>query len=308
LGHDGWREILGTKMVPATKYTIQQAVASYLQNYLDRGFSMVGHNTARERLTGFAKSLGNPLVSEIKPDMAIKYISGSRCKSGKRVGQLWADKTRSEVKTSLIVFMRWCARQDMGANMGDWVELKLEKVKSYRKPPGICSPLETEALMRSIPPAYQPGMALAFFAGIRPKGELERLNYSSIRWGRSIHLSAEVAKTDVFRDLFDLPENLWTWLPKNGKGQVMRSYSGFTQSRRRAARRAFGWEEGTSVREGFEYPADAARHSFATYGYWRGVEWAMSILGHTNHNTFHSNYKNNSVSQADSEDYFSIVM
>jgi len=306
LERDGWRETLGVKMIPKSKFTSRQALDDYLQNYLDRGFSFEGHRCAKVRITPFIESMGNPLVSEIKPEHAVSYISRARCKSGPRVGRLWADKTRSEIKTSIIVFMRWCARQGMGADVGDWIELKLEKVKSYRKPPGICSVEETEALLNSIPPSYQPAMAFAFFAGIRPKGELDRLDYRDVRHGQSIHVSAEVAKTDVFRDLFDLPENLWTWIPRNAKGPVLPSYSGFTQSRRRAARRAFGWKEGTKEREGFEYPADGARHSFATYGYWRGVEWAMSILGHTNHNTFHSNYKNNSVGLADSDAYFSV--
>lgn len=306
LERDGWRETLGPKMVPKSKFTSSQALEDYLRNYLDRGFSSEGHRCASDRLTPFVESMGNPLVSEIKPDDAITYISRARCKSGPRVGKLWGEKTRSEVKTSIVVFMRWCARQGLGADMGDWVELKLEKVKHYRKPPGICTVEETEALLNSIPPLYQPAMAIAFFAGIRPKGELERLTYRDFRWGESIHVSAEVAKTDVFRDLFDLPENLWTWIPKSARGPILPSYSGFTQSRRRAARRAFGWKEGTSARDGFDYPADAARHSFATFGYWRGVEWAMSVLGHTNHNTFHSNYKNNSISKADSDAYFSI--
>jgi len=125
---------------------------------------------------------------------------------------------------------------------------------------------------------------------------MSRLDYSSIRWGKSIRIPDMVSKTGKTRLLTDLPENLWAWIPKRGKGRVMRSYSGMEQHRKRLCKRL-----------AIEWPPNGARHSFATYGYFRGAEWAMNTMGHRSYDTFHRYYKRDDFSKEDSEEYFSIV-
>ena len=76
----------------------------------------------------------------------------------------------------------------------------------------------------------------------------------------------------------------------------MSTYSALNQSRRRASKRL-----------GFEYPADGARHSFATYGYWiKGMEWTMHTMGHADYMTFQRFYRNKEVTKLEAENYFNI--
>ena len=131
------------------------------------------------------------------------------------------------------------------------------------------------------------------FAGLRPQGEMEKLDYSHIKHGESISVPA--SKTPS-RFISELPDNLWSWIPDKKSGPVMPSWKGMNQSRSRAVKRL-----------GFKYPADGARHSFGSYGYWMyGLEWTMHAMGHMNYNTFKTYYMNKKVSKAEAEKYFSI--
>ena len=63
-----------------------------------------------------------------------------------------------------------------------------------------------------------------------------------------------------------------------------------------------------SEKLGFKYPADGARHSFGSYGYWSyGLEWAMHTMGHMDYQTFKTYYMNKKVTPASAKKYFSIT-
>ena len=230
-------------------------------------------------------------------DITLKSLSQTLeiqvARSGPNKGKLWTKSTRKTYKTIWEVFLRWCYYKDYTPQK-EW-NIELLNVKEIPSPIGILTPQQALQILREIKPSHQPAFALMCFTGIRPNGEMSRLEYKHIKWGEYIEIPGEIAKWGE-RTLYDLPENLWSWIPKKRSGKVMSSWSGINQSRRRAC-----------VRLGFKYPADAARHSFGTYGYWyKGMEWAMHTMGHSNFQTFQRFYRNKKVSKDVALEYFKL--
>jgi len=229
----------------------------------------------------------NP-VSHVTVDLYKQYVN-----SGK-----WSEKTKKEYGRAVRIFMAWCAKQGFGANVSDWYmqtnpDLKMTTKKVFFKLPGILQVEEAKALLDEIDEKYKPALAIMLFTGIRPEMEMATLRYSDVRWGKSIGLKAEHTKTGRERWIKP-PENLWSWVPKS-KGLVMPSYNALNLARRWASRRV-----------GFKYPANGARHSFGSYGYWRSFEWALDTMGHMSSETFLKNYKNNRVDAESASEYFGI--
>jgi hypothetical protein len=278
----------------------------YLTEYTQRNENKAkptqkGLETTADRVDRFLRFYGRDrAVSEVTvPDFKTYVLSGK-----------WSETTRKQYGGAVSIFMAWCAKAGFGQNPLDWYhktnpELAWEKGKKFSRLPGICTPEQTKALLLTMPEKYRPALAIMFFTGIRPEQEMNMLRYSDIRHGKTIHLQAERTKTGRERWIKP-PENLWQWVPKRVSGNLMPSYGAFNQSRRRAARRAFGWTEGTARKEGFDYPANGARHSFGSYGYWISFEWALDTMGHMSSETFLRNYKNSRVTIEESNEYFSI--
>ena len=175
----------------------------------------------------------------------------------------------------------------------EW-KVKTIRVKPKDREIGVLTVEQTKALLAELMPKYRTPLAIMLFAGLRPQGEMAKLKYEHITWGKWIDVPA--SKTP--RRLIDgLPENIWTWIPKNGEGHVLSSWNTFTLNRRKCANKL-----------GFKYPPDGARHSFGSYGYWlKGLEWTMHSMGHANYGTFKKYYKNQRIEKAEAEKYFSIV-
>lgn len=265
-----------------------------------------GYNTTEERVNKFLKFTGNKKVSQVTKDDYHAFVNSGD----------WSLKTKQGYASAVRIFMAWCGKQKFGAIENDWYlksneDLRIgEDEKKFHKLPGILSVEEAKGLMDAIPDKYKPAMAIMLFTGIRAEIEMETLDYSHIQYGKRIGLKAEHTKTGRERWIIP-PENLWTWLPKKKSGKVMHSYSGLNQARRRACRRAYGWENngrrGGGGVNGFDYPANGARHSFGSYGYWfLGFESALDIMGHMSSETFLKNYKNNRVDKETAEKYFKI--
>jgi integrase/recombinase XerD len=145
---------------------------------------------------------------------------------------------------------------------------------------------------------YTAVFALLFFAGIRPR-EVSRMVWEQIRHDTgSIEIPGEIAKTRKTRYLHDLPDNLWSWLPTGRKGPIVSGLGAIQMQRVRMR------ERNSKLR----WSHDVARHSFCTYAYWRGIEWAMRISGHRNFSTYIRHYVDPRQSTTkESEEYFSII-
>jgi hypothetical protein len=307
-----WLGELSEKEPTGDKTILRIARDEYLKAYDEENYNKFkkkqkGYLTTEERVNKFLKWFGEGrFVSEVKEKDYHEYVNSSN----------WSFKTKQGYSASVRTFMAWCGKKGYGANEKDWYikdneSLKLVQKKVFFKLPGILQVEEARSLLEAMPDKYKPAMAIALFTGIRPEGELSLLQYSDIQYGERIGLKAEITKTGYERWIVP-PPNLWKWLPKRTTGLVMPSYSGFNQARRRASRRAYGWKNngrrGGGGVEGFDYPANGARHSFASYAYWHlGFETSLDIMGHMSSETFLKNYKNNRVDKKIAKAYFSIA-
>lgn len=267
----------------------------YYEDYLSNNYNpnkpkQKGYRTTIERVNKFTTWFGEGrAVNEVTVEDYKKYVNSGR----------WSEETKAGYSRAVRTFMAWCAKQNLGGKVTDWYaqtnpDLKLTKKKTYFKLPEIVTPEQAEGLLNEITDKYRPALALMLFAGIRPEIEMLTLDYSRIRWGKSIGLKAELTKTGRERWIKP-PENLWSWLPKKPIN-IMPSYNALNKARCRAAKRL-----------GFNYPPNGARHSFASYGYWHlGFESALDIMGHMSSETFLKNYKNNRVDPELAFSYFSI--
>ena len=268
-----------------TKFAIDEYIADYQRRYPRSNTQPIHHKL--ELLLKWEK------IKDITLKSLSQTLEIQVARSGPNKGKLWTKSTRKTYKTIWEVFFRWCHYKDYTPQK-EW-NIELLNVKEIPSPIGILTPQQALQILREIKPSHQPAFALMCFTGIRPNGEMSRLEYKHIKWGEYIEIPGEIAKWGE-RTLYDLPENLWSWIPKKRSGKVMSSWSGVNQSRRRAC-----------VRLGFKYPADGARHSFGTYGYWcKGMEWTMHTMGHSNFQTFQRFYRNKKVSKEVALEYFKL--
>lgn len=278
------------KKIPAghnttTKVAIEEYIADYQRRYPRSSTQQIQHKLEMLLRWEYIKDITLKSLSQMLE------IQVSR--SGPNKGKLWTKSTRKTYKVVWEVFLRWCNYKDYTPRK-DW-NIEVLKVKEKPSTIGILTPHQALQILREIKPSHQPAFALMCFTGIRPNGEMSRLEYKHIKWGEYIEIPGDIAKWGE-RTLHDLPKNLWSWIPKRKSGKVMTSWSGLNQSRRRAC-----------VRLGFNYPPDSARHSFGTYGYWfKGMEWAMHTMGHANYQTFQKFYRNKKVSEKEALEYFKL--
>jgi hypothetical protein len=277
---------LGKKVIHKSKTPLKIALEEHLEGMRQRKCRERSIESAEYRINRLSKKIGNPIVSEISRDDILGFLE-----------EMGAEETRKGYRSTIVTFLEWCAEKGMGVTPGQFLGLKWRKVHCDKEQVAILSSKETEAFLHELPERFQPAMALCLFAGIRAQGELFRLQWKDVRHGEQIIVPGKAAKTRNFRNCQNLPDNLWSWIPKAKTGPICpKTYNAFRLSRKRAARRA-----------GIHYPPNAARHSFGTYGYWRGMEWAMQTMGHWNYKTFQRHYVNRGVSKDDSDKYFSII-
>ncbi len=272
--------------------TLHWAIDQYLKDGERKGWRNDTLRTREQRLNRMGQFLGDVGMKSITRQEVIKFIEEAGTNT---LRQTWCN--------DVVCFFNWCGNEDQGRK---WVppyhfsKLKWSRLKEDETTVGILYPDEVEDLLGDILEKYRAGFALAFFAGIRPMGELDRLRWDDINFRRErIIIEGKAAKTRKRRVLSDLPANLWAWLEKykKGKGPVIHSYPGFHQARRRACKRLE-----------IKYPPDGARHSFASYGYWRGEEWCRRTMGHTQtSDVFHRVYVDAGPTKEESEEFFGIL-
>ncbi|MBE7496865.1 MAG: site-specific integrase [Verrucomicrobiaceae bacterium] len=172
------------------------------------------------------------------------------------------------------------------------------KVKVIRKAPGILSPADTAALLAAAPDEIVPALAIGFFAGLRT-AEIERLDWREIDLRRGfIEITAEKAKSSQ-RRLVEITANLRAWLEPHAQrsGPVrlteMRHKDRFDLARKAA---------------GIAWPANACRHSFASYHLALHQDAAKTALqlGHTNTAVLFQHYREIATPE-DAKAFFAIT-
>jgi len=231
-----------------------------------------------------SKTLADVMASDVVTYLHARYAS---------------DQTRRTRKGSIAAWLRWCASQG-------WIQAEVAEgitwtsTKTDERRVGILTPEQTAALMQEAPRQYWSAWALLLFAGVRP-AEVQRMEWSAVDFeGWTITIEGAVSKTRSFRRLHDLPDNLWAWLeaePKKNGAIAPANARNAAQALRNARQRA-----------GIvEWPHDAMRHSFGSYGYHRGLEWVVDTMGHVaGFRTFVRHYKG-AASKGAADQYFAIL-
>ena len=156
---------------------------------------------------------------------------------------------------------------------------------------------DVEAVMRytsAQAPEMVPYMALCLFAGIRPMGEMERINWKDIDFGRrAIFISDAVSKTGDER-IVKMTDTLVAWLADHRlpEGSIYFSNMKMKRIRKRA---------------GIRWATDCMRHSFGSYhlAMWQNRGDTAEQMGHSNIRILFNHY-HRAVRSEDAERFWNI--
>ena|SRR6056300_405620 len=262
------------------KYGIELYLKDYEDRYPDAQIRTISH-----RLSWLLKwGLGDVKIDDIDESFLARKVS--------QQSSWTTQSSKFTYKNAFVIFLNWCGAVGY-CEKREW-KIKTIRVKPKDREIGILTVDQAKLLLKNILPQHQAALAITLFAGLRPQGEMEKLKYEHIKHGEWIDVPS--SKTPQ-RLITGLPENIWTWIPRNKKGHVMPSWKGLSQNRKRISHKL-----------GFNYGQDSARHSFGSYGYWEfGLEWTMHSMGHMDYSTFKKYYKNPRISKEDAKKYFSLV-
>jgi integrase len=191
------------------------------------------------------------------------------------------EESRRTARTPLMAWLRWCGRERM-ADPERWREpLRWATTLGDDHAVGILRPAVFRLLVRALPPHYRFALALACLTGIRPI-EMMRMDWSMInRRSRSITLPGSATKIRRSRVLSDLPPAVWQWV----EWERARLREAGKEAGRIVPCNYRNWRERIrqTMREHDlgDWPHDATRHSFASYGYHvLGAERTVELMGH----------------------------
>ena len=182
--------------------------------------------------------------------------------------------------------------REVKAVLNEALRTSVKPTTTKRKDPVILSVEESTKIMAL---AVADGCALPFalmlFAGVRPKGEINRISWGSLR-GSEILISSEDSKTDDERHI-PISANLKEWLKVcEGDDIIPERWA----KRYQAIRKAVGITD-----------QDVLRHTFGSSFYrLHGDAEAVRAMGHTSFNTLRKFYLR-SVTKEAAEEFFAIT-
>lgn len=208
-------------------------------------------------------------VGAIRPESVVKYCLTAAA----------GDENQATVRQRIVGFLNWC--KERGWTDIDTGRIRWRRALTDRRRVGFYTPDQVKALLEALPHHLRFPVALMFFTGIRPKGELMRLTYDAIdRKRKVIRIDEATSKTRSHRILYNLPENIWDWyaLAKPKRGRVVPM--NYRNLRANIAKvKPAPW------------PQDCSRHTFCSCAFHVGLEWAMDISGHRDSRIFMTRYK-----------------
>lgn len=213
-------------------------------------------------LTLFSRETGNPLVHEVTPATIQAFLKSLRAKDGTSPA---TRKTWNNYRNELNHFFKWAGENDLATHrpwcFSNPVEstriFTAKQVSEQRSPVAITSPSDVQHLL-TVLLRWRDGcmakcFALAYFAGIRPDGELRKLGKREKELinlkTKTIHIPSEVSKTKEARQVA-ISDSLAAWLEAlEDKPLVPKNFD-------RLMKRA---------RKNFKLSHDETRHSFISY-------------------------------------------
>lgn len=223
----------------------------------------------RNRLSQFEDAFGSRLVAEILPSQIDDWLRGLKV----------AAQTRNNFRTVIRTLFEYAMIRGYAL---DNPTAKTAKAKVVRGAPEIFTPEQMRTVLEKAPADFVPYLVIGAFAGLRT-AEMERLDWSEIDLGaKLIHVTAEKAKS-AQRRLVAINDNLAAWLAPH----VRTSGPVADKERIIVARRA------TCAAAGIKWPANALRHSFASYhlANFKNAAATAAELGHTSPTMLYKHYR-----------------
>jgi integrase len=262
--------------------TVDELVTGFLQNKEDDGKSSEYLRDLRSRLGRFRKAFGA---------LTVATITARECDDWLRAIRLSPLSRNNYRRVLNTLFAHAVAR---GYAPGNPIP-KTSKAKTIAKPVEVLTPEETRRLLESADADVLPSLAIGAFAGLRP-AEISRLDWKEVHLDRGfIEVSASKSKT-ASRRLVTIQPNLKAWLEPLSKLSGPVEPPNFRKK-----------IDAARVRAGIEdWPANALRHSFASYhlAQWQDAPALALQLGHTTTAMLYTYYRE-VVTPKEAEAYWS---
>jgi integrase len=223
----------------------------------------------RNRLDTFAVDFGALKVGEILPSQIDDWLRGLKV----------AAQTRNNFRTVLRTLFEFAVVRGYATENA---VAKTAKAKVVRGAPEIFTPEQMRTVLEKAPRDFVPYLAIGAFAGLR-SAEIERLDWAEIDLGQKlIHVTAEKSKS-AQRRLVPIRDNLAAWLAPHSR----KSGPVADPERVRVAR------DKTCEAAGIKWPANALRHSFASYhlAHFKDAAATAAELGHTSPTMLYKHYR-----------------
>jgi integrase len=211
----------------------------------------------------------------------------------------WHPRTRLNYQRSISSLWEYALRKKYATH--NPVE-SLDKPTIDNEPPGILGVNEAAALLTAAKEKREGDMlasiAIGLFAGLRP-AEIERLDWSEVNLpGRLIEVTAKKAKTRQRRHVA-ISDNLAAWL------ETIKDRAGNVAPRGKMHEKVVPLARSVGIDP---WPADALRHSFASYHLAMHKDAARTALelGHRSQTMLFANYRE-LVKPAEAEKFWAIL-
>lgn len=247
---------------PEHTIELKDAIKTYIDECERSGIRPRTITQKQSVLNQFADELHNPLTHLITRPQIESYLRGLRSKDGTTPA---TRKTWNNYRNDINHFFSWACEADLRTQRPYTFINPVEGVLSYsakqiaaqRRPIAITPPRKLQrrltALMKWKDGDLVKYFALAYFAGIRPNGELGKLSKRENELinleTRTIHIPANVSKTNEERQI-RISDNLLKWLVAYADKPILPT------NHNRLIKRA---------RQAFKLQHDETRHTFISY-------------------------------------------
>jgi site-specific recombinase XerD len=247
---------------PSFVLSLSAAVASYIDDCTSSGTRARTIGQKESVLFQFVRFMSDAQMHTITSAKAMAFLKSLRAKDGVTKA---TRKTWNNYRNDLHHFFKWAAQADLTTNRpyifsNPFEETNIftaKQVAEQRKAVAITSPSKLarrlSALMRWRDGNMVKAFALAYFAGIRPDGELTKLAAREKELinlkTRTIHIPAAVSKTKEERQI-QICDSLAAWLTAYKDRPILpKNHSRLTKR----------------IRAAFHLQHDETRHSFISY-------------------------------------------
>src|ERR1035437_7955500 len=248
---------------------VSDLITEFMNAKMQDGASERYLHDLKNRLARFADDFGGRLVAEILPSEIDDWLRDRKV----------AAQTRNNFRTVLRTFFECAVVRGYAI---DNPMAKTAKAKVVRGAPKIFTPDQMRTVLEKAPRDFVPYLAIGGFAGLRT-AEMERLDWSEIDLGaKLIHVTAEKSKS-AQRRLVMISDNLAAWLAPHARqsGPVAEKERIIVARRRTCELAEIKW------------PANALRHSFASYhlAHFKNAAATAAELGHTSPTMLYKHYR-----------------